>query len=436
MTTAEIKYDEANQLCVGIAVDEVSELLISDADISNFLYTIDRVKFKSIRIHKNNLRLVSDDEEVVITDINKFSRENGFARIPSIALQAKSVIAKYNRERAKNKRRRNARFGSHKIACASIVLGLLAISPIALNALHTDKGIQNEQTNDNNEDMLDAMIKASEIGTSVNYTFDNLKEKIDEDEIAQEEAEFGETPMIEQVAEQVMENIGNSAYLNYSLSKDTVKRENAYNLYHELVERFSNKWGISFNLIMAMLTQESGGFETNLMQIEFDDWDEEIIKVYNFEANRYEYFVLTNNPEEWAGQNVTCITEKDLENPITNISIGCVILRKSAEYMNYHVLAAVQCYNLGKGNMDKILELAAKESGLTIEEMLADQENIIFYQFTFTIDKGDPNYLSNVFAFLNDYGEVITFKHFDENNEIVEEVITIFSTQQEIAYHQ
>lgn len=435
MTTAEIKYDEANQLCVGIAVDEVSELLISDADISNFLYTIDRVKFKSIRIHKNNLRLVSDDEEVVITDINKFSRENGFAKIPSISLQAKSVIAKYNRERAKNRRRRNARFGSHQIACASIVLGLLAVSPFIANALHTDKDIQSEQTSDNSEDMLGAMIKASEIGTSVNYTFDNLKEKIEEDEMAQEEAELGEIPMIEQLADQAIENIGNSAYLNYSLSKDTVKRENAYNLYHELVERFSNKWGISFNLIMAMLTQESGGFETNLMQIEFDDWKEEKIKVYNFEANRYEYFVLTNNPEEWAGQNVTCITEKDLENPITNISIGCVILRKSAEYMEYHVLAAVQCYNLGKGNMDKILELAAKESGLTIEEILADQENIIFYQFTYAVDKGDPNYLSNVFAFLNDYGEVITFKHFDENNEIVEEVITVFSTQQEFAYH-
>ncbi len=186
---------------------------------------------------------------------------------------------------------------------------------------------------------------------------------------------------------------------------------------------------------MAMLTQESGGFETNLMQIEFEDWDEEIIKVYNFEDNRYEYFVLTNNPEDWADKNVTCITEKDLENPYTNISIGCVLLRKSAEYMNYHVLAAVQCYNLGKGNMDKILELVAAETGLTREEILADQENITFYQYTYTVNKGDPDYLCNVFSFLNDYGEIITFKHFGDNHEIVEEVITIFSTQQKNTYH-
>lgn len=435
MRTAEIMYDSTNRLCVGIDDDEVTHLLISDDDISKFFHEIDRETYVSIRIHKNNLRLVSDDEEVVIKDIKRFSRDNGFAQIPSIAYQTKRTIAKYNRERAKRKRRKNVNSGRNNVICAGIIVGLLALTPFAAKALLTDKTLQNEQQNDIDENGFDTIFATNEIGDSVNYTIDNLKEDMQENEMIEDAVHLGETPILEQLYDYVPDDGSYAAYLNYSLSTDIVKRENAYNKYHDLVEKFSNKWGISFNLIMAMLTQESGGFKTNLMQIQFDDWKEREIKVYNFEDERYEYFVLTNNPEDWAGKNVTCITEKDLENPYTNISIACVLLRKSAEYMNYHVLAAVQCYNLGKGNMDKILELVSAETGLTRDELLADQENITFYQYTYTVNKGDPDYLCNVFAFLNDYGEVITFKHFGDNHEIVEEVITIFSTQQTNTYH-
>lgn len=435
MRTAEIMYDSMNKLCVGIDDEEVTHLLISDDDIYKFFREIDRETYISIRVHKNNLRLVSDEEEIVIKDLKRFSKENGFKRIPNIASQSKKTIVKYNKERAKRKKRRNAKFGYNKVICTGIVMGLLAATPFVAKYLTQDNMVQNEQQNDTNEDKFDSVIAATQIGDSVNYTIDNLKEDMYEDAMIEDAIHLGETPILEQLSDQMADNVGHIAYLDYSLSTDSVKRENAYNLYHDLVAKFSNKWGISFNLIMAILTQESGGFETNLMQIEFDDWKEQEIKVYNFEDERYEYFVLTNNPEKWAGKNVTCITEKDLENPYTNISIGCVLLRKSAEYMNYHVLAAVQCYNLGKGNMDKILELVAAETGLTRDELLADQENITFYQYTYTVNKGDPDYLCNVFAFLNDYGEIITFKHFGDNHEIVEEVITIFSTQQKNTYH-
>lgn len=436
MTTAEIKYDSTNKLCVGIGDDEVTELLINDKDISRFLRTIDRIKFKSIRVHKNNLRLVSDDEEVIIQDIRKFSEENGFSKIPSIALQAKSTIAKYNREHAKNKRRKNVSFGSRKIITTGIVAGILIATPFLTKALLNNNEINQEQAiGDLSIDKFDSLIAITQQDDLVNYTVDDLKYDLEESEFIQDAVEIGETQLIDQINDQLVAETNNSAYLNYQLSTDIEKREHAYNKYHDLVERFSAKWGMSFNLVMAILTQESGGYKTNLMQIEFDKWDEEIIKVYNFEDNRYDYFVLTNDPDKWAGQNVTCITEKDLDNPVTNISIGCVLLRKAAEYMDYHVLAAVQCNNLGKGNMDDVLEYTALETGQTIEEILADQQNISFYQYTYIANTGDPEYLSNVFAFLNDYGDVITFKHLGENNEIIEEEISIFSTQQLGGYH-
>lgn len=435
MHTAEISYDELDNLCVEIENPEYSELIINEEDIIYFLNEINKIKFKSVRIHKNSLRLVKDDREVIIRDIDRFCKKNGFAQIPFIANQVKSTIAKYNKERAKRKRRNNRKFGKRSVVAAGIVVGALAVTPFLTKNLFANSDVvQNQSNEEQDEDMLNSIILATKISNNVNYTVDDLKEDIEENEAAQEAVEIGETPLAEQVAETPTDDIGHAAYLDYQLSTDSVKRENAYNNYHELVERFSAKWGMSFNLVMAILTQESGGYETNLMQIEFDDWDEQIIKVFNFEANRYDYFVLTNNPEKWADQNVTCITQQDLDNPITNISIGCVLLRKSAEYMDYHVLAAVQCYNLGPGNMNKVLDRASEETGQTRDEMLADQENISFYQFTSIVNKGDPEYLSNIFAFLNDYGETITFKHFGENHEIVEEEISIFSTQQ-LGYH-
>lgn len=430
MHTAEVKYDELNNLCVGIDNGEYERLLLTDAEINRFFRDINKVQFKSVRIHRNDLRLVNGNKEVVIRDVNRFFKEGDFERIPYVAKQVKGTIVKYNKERARRKKRRNVRFGPRQIVATSIVAGVLVATPFLAKALLANNEVQEQTYDDNNEYNFDSLIALDNIGTSVNYSIDDLKDELEESDAIQNEVEINETPLIDQITDDLVADIGHSAYLDYQLSTDTAKREYAYNTYHDLVERFSAKWGISFNLVMAMLTQESGGFETNLMQIEFDVWDEEIIKVYNFEAEKYDYFVLTNDPEKWADKNVTCITEKDLENPITNISIGCVLLRKSAEYMEYHVLAAVQCYNLGPGNMDKVLAKAEEETGQTRDEMLADQGNITFYQFTYIINEGDPNYLSNVFSFLSDYGETITFKHFGDNHEIVEEVITIFSVQQ------
>ena len=435
MQTAEIRYDELDNLCVEIENPEYSEIIISDEEIAYFLKEINKIQFKSVRIHKNNLRLVKDDREVIIKDIDNFCQKNGFSQIPFIAKQVKSTIAKYNKEFAKKKKRKNRRFGKRSVVAAGIVAGALMITPLLAKNLFTNsKGVENQTNKENDEDMLNSISLATNVSNNVNYTINDLKDDMVENEFAQEAVEVGETPLTEHVADNNSEDVGHVAYLDYQLSTDSIKRENAYNNYHDLVERFSAKWGMSFNLVMAILTQESGGYENNLMQIEFDDWDEEIIKVFNFEGNRYEYFVLTNNPLKWADQNVVCITEKDLDNPVTNISIGCVLLRKSAEYMDYHVLAALQCYNLGPGNMNKVLNRASEETGQTRDEMLEDQENVSFYQFTDIVNKGDPEYLSNVFSFLNDYGDSITFKHFGDNNEIIEEEISIFSTQQ-LGYH-
>lgn len=433
MTTAEVKYDQFDNLSIDLDDGVMTTILIKDDDIINFLDVINGVRFESVRVYKNSLKLINNDEEVIIRNIDRFCKDRWIDRIPNIAMQAKNTISKYNRNKGKAKKRRNVKFGRRRVVGTSIVLALLIISSVIASKVNTTSKDVPDGTEQLDENNFDSLLNIAYNNTNMNYSFDDFKDDMDEIAQAKAEAELGETPLTEQITENEYE--GYAAYIDYSLSTDDEKRLHAYDNYHEIVEEYSAKWGISSNLIMAILTQESGGYKTNLMQIEFDVWKDQEIKVYNFRDGRYEYFVLTNNPEKYDRSRVTCITEKDLDNPITNISIGCVLLRKSAEYMDYHVLASIQCYNLGKGNMDDIFDKIYEETGLTKKEILSDQENILFYQYTYVIDEGDPFYLSNVFAFLSDYGETITFKHFGDNHEIVEEAITIFSTQNSNSYH-
>lgn len=177
------------------------------------------------------------------------------------------------------------------------------------------------------------------------------------------------------------------------------------------------------------MTQESAGKEENLMQIEWERWaSDEPIRAYNFLDQKYETFLLKNNPTEEEKAKYTCITQEDLKNPKTNMSIGCVLLRKSAEYMNYHIMATLQCYNLGYGNMDDVFKKLEEETGQTKDEVLSDQSNISFYDYTYVPGKGDPNYLSNVFQFIDEYGDEITFKHL-QNGKVVEEKIHVYNDE-------
>lgn len=429
MKTVEIMYDGNNELYITHEVNEDEERIYFRKDeLNGMLEVIDGQSYDSIRLYNNYLRLVSikDNEEIVIRNFRKFSQDGWIERIPNIAKQAGKTISTYNKNRAKHKKRKNVKLGRIKIAGTGLVLGLLCATPFIANGLNHASAKEETTQEESLSHAYDAVMAGIDAHNSVGYTFNEFKSDVEEITTAEAQAKLGEEP--------IGEYIGTHAYLDYSLSTDDEKRQHAYENYHDLVERFSNKWGISFNLVMAMLTQESGGYKTNLMQIEFDVWKDQEIKVYNFADGVYNFFVLTENPEKYDRSRITCITPSDLDNPITNISIGCVLLRKSAEYMDYHVLAAIQCYNLGKGNMDKVLEAAAIDTGQSIDDMLADQENVTFYQYTDTVDVGDPEYLSNVFAFLNDYGDVITFKHFGENHEIVEEEIAIFSSNQP-GYH-
>lgn len=172
----------------------------------------------------------------------------------------------------------------------------------------------------------------------------------------------------------------------------------AYLNYHEMVEQAANKWGVPKEILMAMLIQESHGLEENLMQISYSSWDNQVMTAYDYEENEYVDFILSNDKDNYC--DIMCITKDDMKDPMTNITVGALLLKQSIECMDNHILAGVQCYNLGAGNMNKVLKITAEMTNTSKQEILENQQNIDFMQYTNYVNGGDPNYVYNILKFV------------------------------------
>ena len=115
------------------------------------------------------------------------------------------------------------------------------------------------------------------------------------------------------------------------------------------------------------------------------------------------------------------ITKNMIKDVGYNIRIGCMYLQNCMKYMNYNVIAAVQCYNMGFGNMSKILNAYSKEINKSVDEILADKNDTGWMKYRNHINVGDRNYVENVFSWL---GPKIDLNTTTTNNKIIISNIT------------
>ena len=133
--------------------------------------------------------------------------------------------------------------------------------------------------------------------------------------------------------------------LNVSIEKDYDEETiSGVNKYRDLCDFAGYKWGVSPNLVVAMMCQESraGKLSDNLFRIEFDTNKGEVFTAYNFMDNKYDNIVLTDNPADYYGKGYICITKSDLDNPKTNISVATAMIASRASKMNYHIPSTIQ----------------------------------------------------------------------------------------------
>ena len=184
--------------------------------------------------------------------------------------------------------------------------------------------------------------------------------------------------------------------------------------YNNEINDVSKKYGVSPNLIRAMVTQESVGIDTNLMQITWDAWEDHVFNVPNFETMTFEKYVLTDDSSKY-GDGFNTISRNDLNNPENNIKIGVFIFKELLEdYYNYNIPLAIQAYNYGPGNINNLLEIESSVTGKSVKELIDDKTNVDFINYTNNISQGDPNYLKNVLSYLDD--KKIDIKSIDKNH--------------------
>ncbi len=181
--------------------------------------------------------------------------------------------------------------------------------------------------------------------------------------------------------------------IDYEDRSETEKAYMAKEYYSDIIEMYASQYGLDTNLVLAIATQERGihskekdsGGATGLMQIQNAVWDGQTIYAYNFKTESKEKM------------NITKEKIKDLH---TNIQIGCMYLQNCMQYMNYNTIAAIQCYNMGYGNMMKILTTYSKDCGKSIDDILKDEYDIGWLDYRDIINEGDKSYVEHVFSWM------------------------------------
>lgn len=191
------------------------------------------------------------------------------------------------------------------------------------------------------------------------------------------------------------------------LGAENCVNDEKYNItksyYLESLSKIAEQYGIDPALALAVCTHERGlhsnevdpGGGMGLFQIQVEgsyNWINEDITAYNFETEQYETVTIT----------------KDLVSDVfKNMQIGCMILQNYLSTYDYNILEAVTAYNYGPGNLKSVLDTCSNETGIPLSE-LNNINNTEWLKYRKIISGGDPEYLENVFKYIEN-GTILSF---------------------------
>ena len=374
-----------------------------------FKYKRAKLTGKSVMLEGDKIRIFIRDE-VLLDDKYASCLYNNLNRI-------NKALVKYNKKQDSPNKKRGVKTGIATVGLlTALSLGLVANKIKDDSVVHDIKidEIEDSLTESVNEiennEIQQIAQEVDKMLDTENFNYqDDLLQELDNDE--------------PQVVDIYYQN-------DYRQVYDEEKFNYVNDNYLDIIQERATRWGVSPDLMLSMLPQESGGYETNLMQIQFSSWQDQPITLYNFEKGRTETIVLTNNPENYQNRgNIQLISEEDLKNPKTNISIACVILRYSFDAMNHNLIAAIQAYNFGVNGMTKVLEETARKQNTTVEAILSDQNNLSFLENRDVFPYGDHLYVEHVMEYLNTPDNQIYIKYLDDDGNIQEVSVEVNKQQ-------
>ena len=199
-----------------------------------------------------------------------------------------------------------------------------------------------------------------------------------------------------------------------------------YNNYYPLIEKYAKMYGIDPNIALAIACHERGehsneidsGGGLGLFQVQVDVWNGHSVRAFNFETNEWEeYAIYTDN----------------IRNLEQNIKAGMMIFQECLIRDDYNLTMAVQEYNFGHGGLMTSINAASNALGESVDTLTQNDNTDWFDYRTYNVSSdgyqmGDPNYVENVFKYVNDNeslhftkpdGEQISVKYHNLSNEYV-----------------
>lgn len=323
----------------------------------------------------------------------------------------KLYFEKKNLEKNKNKRKKVNRKKKHSgkniimagLTFVMLVTGVHGLSKqdksLGATTISSNAGIYKTSMIQHNAEEVDMNI--AEVENSVVQEENQIHEDV-QDDINMNVNEVQELNNIDEqqsMDEPIVTNIQNNneevktISINYDDRSVTNKANLTKTNYGEIINKYSKMFGLDPKLVTAIATQERGehsstmdkGGATGLMQIQNSVWVGNKVTAYNFDSNSDESVL---------------VDEAKISNVDTNIKIGCMIFQNMLKRMDYNILAAVQSYNMGNGNVNKILTEYSMKTNRSKQEILNDTTDYGWLNHRDLIRVGDRNYVENVLSWI------------------------------------
>ena len=302
--------------------------------------------------------------------------------------------------------RKNKTLG--KAVIAATILAIIAVNGMS-NKKNTSLAYSEEEIN--TKTSTSQNIDSTDITTTEDIDLDEYVDEItnkeeeqkeEAKEVKQEIAVQGEKKEVKEEKQAQIESMLQKDAFHYSYedrsASTNVKQAKRY---EDIFEKYANRYGVDKDLLIAMAAQESSGEHYNnlrdtkpaagIMQIEKAVHIGHSVSAYNFETGKVE---------------TVQVTQDKLNDVDTNIKIVTMILRGYIENANYNIPLAIQTYNMGPGNMSKVLNSCSSLENIQVSTMKNNPTNNKWLKYRSHINAGDSKYVEHVFSYLGDKQEL------------------------------
>ena len=354
--------------------------------LMNCLTNPEFVEYAKYDQTNDRITVKSENFKVTIDPVSKFLDVPGFKKFYYDLLLRQGIIRKSKKK-----------FGKLKLQPGTIIKGtaIALLLAAVLTAFVSRTEMLNIDGTSNTPTEIVQQIKAEEP-----LSFATLELEQEDDEIkpqtldikyAQVETtmtEKAEVPtQVEYIEETVItreEDLSNSEKVNDI-------KENYMNEINEICELY----GLNPNLMLAIASQESYGYHST-------DTSNAAIGLFQMEKGVWVGHTV-NYINPYTGQTETItIQTSDLQDLKKNISLAFRYFKDECLVnANDNIFVAIQYYNYGYGNLNRVLDEYARIKGCTREDVINNQDDLGWMDYLYIIEEGDLDYIPHMMRYID-----------------------------------